>query len=307
MEVFLKSCYVRNENDLSDFEFLVYTGLRMIYREDIENQYVSLNQIIVTLFGGMNISRRIRSELKAALLSLVDLSNGHNSEYALARPVAYIDGKFNEFIMDLSALWFDTKENRFTVITDEEIRKILNMDFNGHIESVFRYYCVLLSTINHTDNINVGNLALKEIRSYIDSVRTEMTQLSYNRLLEKCGVLYIHHNDYLVRDISSVKALPNFYGRYSDKDKVDATAKQKYNSIKRPIDRSSVESNEIRSLKQKMNAMSRGTKYSKQELHSMRLLAERENKRIYDMMANTDDEMMRYSLSKRIINMSVFN
>jgi hypothetical protein len=306
VRVFLKSTYVRNSEKLTDFEFLAYTGLRMIYREDIPTQYVSLNQIIAMLFGRVNISHRLRVGIKKAVWSLMALQNSSKSEKAQIKPIAYIDGKFTEFIMDLSLLHFDTEQSHFVMLKEEELRSILNMEFNGHIESVFRYYCVLLSTFNHTENINVGGLPLKSIRCYIDSVKSTRTQLCYNRLLEKYKVLYIHHNDYMVHDYDSVKSLPNFYGRYEDKAKVDAVAIQKYNSIINTIDRSSEESNELRSLKQKINAIGKGAIYSEDELNIMHSMAEKENKRIYDIMAHTDDDMLKSKLSKRIINLSIF-
>ena len=303
MKIFLHKSLVQNEYDFSDFDFLVYTGLKLIMgTNDKTIYYVSLNQIVVELFGSLSISRRLRVGIKNSLMNLTGYDDN-----SLVKITGKLDDINNEFILDLSKLYVDTKKTTFITVSDEDIRKVLKINFNGFKETVFRYYCVILSTINNTDNICVGNMTLKYIRGLIDNVSTEATQLKYNKLLENAKVLYIHHNEYLVHDGNGVKALPNFYGKYEDKDKVDEIARKKLNSIKNPIEFSPLGSNEIRSLKQKINALGKGTKYSDQEMNAMKSLAEQENKRLLDMMISTDDEMLKYSLSKRLINMSIFD
>lgn len=303
MKIFLHKSLIQNEYDFSDFDFLVYTGLKLIMgTNDKTIYYVSLNQIVVELFGSLSISRRLRVGIKNSLMNLIGYDDN-----SLVKITGKLDDINNEFILDLSKLYVDTKKTTFITISDEDIRKVLKINFNGFKETVFRYYCVILSTINNTDNICVGNMTLKYIRDLIDNVSTEATQLKYNKLLEDAKVLYIHHNEYLVHDGNGVKALPNFYGKYEDKDKVDEIARKKLNSIKNPIEFSPLGSNEIRSLKQKINALGKGTKYSDQEIRAMKSLAEQENKRLLDMMTSTDDDMLKFNLSKKLINMNVFD
>ena len=307
MQIHLCKKYLLDKSGFSDFDFLVYTGLRLImgpdtkkYPNDKQYYYVSLNQIIIELFGSLAVSRRVRTEIKKSLLKLCGYE-----DTKLIKIQGKLDEVNNEFILDLSSIRIG--DSLFVLVTDTDIRKILNMHFNGFKETVFRYYCAILSTVNNYNSIFVGNLPLKYIRDLVDSVNTEATQLKYNKLLEEANVLYIHHNEYLIHEGNSVKALPNFYGRYEDKDKIDTIAKQKYESIKLPIEKSYIDANEIRSARQIINAIKKGKKYSNQKIQDIKRIAEKENKRLLDMMTSTDDEMLKYSLSKRLINMSIFD
>ena len=306
MDIFLHKDMIQNKYqnyNFSDFDFLVYTGLRCIAGSNTKKiYYISLNQIIIELFGSLSISRRLRTEIKKSLLNI----SGYDDD-DLIKIVGKLDEVNNEFIMDLSNLYVDTNKGNFITVDDEDIKKVLSIRFNGYKETLFRYYCVVLSTVNNANKVFTGCLPLKSIRDMIDSINTEATQLKYNKLLENAKVLYIHHNGYLVHEGNGVKALPNFYGKYKDKDSIDAVAKQKYNSIRNPIEFSPLGSNEIRSLKQKINALGKGTKYSDQEIRAMKSLAEQENNRLLDMMTSTDDDILKFNLSKKLINMSVFN
>ena len=303
MKIFLHKTLVENGYDFSDLDFLVYTGLKLIMgTNDKTIYYVSLNQIIVELFGSLAISRRLRVGIKKSLIGLI----GYDDD-SLIKIIGKLDDVNNEFILDLSKLYVDSKKIKFITVSDTDIRSVLGINFNGFKETVLRYYCVVLSTINNTDNICVGNMTLKYIRDLIDNVNTEATQLKYNKLLENAKVLYIHHNEYLVHNGNSVKALPNFYGRYVDKDKIDAIAKQKYNSIDCPIDRSHIDTNEIRSARQIINAIKKGKKYPETKILATKKIVEKENQRLLNMMTSTDDDMLKYNLSKRLINMSIFD
>lgn len=231
MQVFLHSGAVRNDKNpqISDTEFLIYTGLRLIIGASKKEVYcISLNQIIAELFGTLSISRRLKTDLRKAFISITD-------DRGLVKVVKELDNNQEYYLLKLDRLFVNTDHSNFVIITDDEIRKILNIKFNGHIETVFRYYCVIISTLNNYDHSDVGSMALYIIRDLIDSVNTEMTQLKYNKLLEENRLLYIHHNNFLVHKGKSIEAIPNFYGRYEDKDKVDEVATKKYAAIKNPV------------------------------------------------------------------------
>lgn len=307
MQIHLSKKYLLDNDKFSDFDFLVYTGLKLIMGPDSKNYpndkqfyYVSLNQLIIELFGSLAVSRRIRTEIKKSLLNLCKYD-----ESGFIKIQGKLDEVNNEFILDLSNIRI--RDNLFVLITDTDIHKILNIRFNGFKETIFRYYCAILSTVNNYNNTFVGNMPLRYIRDLVNTINTEATQLKYNKLLEEAKVLYIHHNGYLVHNGNSVKALPNFYGRYEDKDKIDAIAKQKYNSIDFPIDRSHIDTNEIRSARQIINAIKKGKKYPETKILATKKIVEKENQRLLNMMTSTDDDMLKYNLSKRLINMSIFD
>ena len=183
MDIFLHKDMIQNKYanySFSDFDFLVYTGLRCIAGSNTKKiYYISLNQIIIELFGSLSISRRLRTEIKKSLLNI----SGYDDD-DLIKIVGKLDEVNNEFIMDLSNLYVDTNKGNFITVDDEDIKKVLSIRFNGYKETLFRYYCVVLSTVNNANKVFTGCLPLKSIRDMIDSINTEATQLKYNKLLE---------------------------------------------------------------------------------------------------------------------------
>ena len=306
MDIFLQNSYIRNDSWMTDFDFLTYTGLRIIYKKNDSDYYISLNQIIIALFGKLNVSQRIRSGIKQSLHRFMGIENGEMSEKSFIKPIAFLDKYLTEFHVDLSGLWFDSKKSIFIKVTKDEIRKILNIKYTGSVETVFRYYCVILSTINNTDNTGVGSYSLKKLRSYIDSVKAESTQLNYNKILENCGVLYIHHNDYLYYDKSSLKAMPNCYGKYENKANIDHNADLLYQSVRHTI-KLDYDVNKERSLRQKYNTIiSKNKLYSDTELLELKSAAEKINKKFIDIIKNTDDEIIKSTYINKLYNPNVF-
>ena len=282
MDVYLHQTAVRTNNPgskMTDIEFLIYTGLRIIICNSQKSIYcISLNQIIGELFGTFSISRRLKTKMKEAFENLMN---------SLFDVIEELDSNHEYYLVNLSNLIITS--NKYVIVDIEDIHKILNLEFTGKIETLFRYYCNIIATVNNYDGIFVGNQSLKIIRDNIDSITNERTQIRYNEILEENHILYIHHNKYFVKEDDKMISTPNFYGKYANKEKIDQMALLNFKATKHPILKST-DTNDIRSLKQKCYAIDRGVKYSEEVLLDLKTQSIKYNQKIDDVILNIQKE-----------------
>lgn len=135
-------------------------------------------------------------------------------------------------LADVSSLSFSTnkKDERFSYYLEvyrEEILKIINggMKFKT---KVLRYFLCVISTINHSNSFgdminqcnNVGNTTIQSLAEM--SQMSQEAVMSYNKWLEKTGLLFIQRSHNRLTNTSGViiKQFVNVYGRPVDQSTI---------------------------------------------------------------------------------------
>lgn len=136
-----------------------------------------------------------------------------------------------EFILDMKKIYIDTNENDtyYTVIYDNEVHSILNLNTKADKLKILRYYVICLRSICRTQGIyqdcyiektNFVGFMTQEYLSSQTGIHINNI-LSYNKILMENHILYVHkHNEMMRNELGEFRSFPNHYGRYSDKDDI---------------------------------------------------------------------------------------
>jgi hypothetical protein len=182
------------------------------------------------------------------------------------------------YILDCSKLWIDTDNEKFTIITFQEVEKVFTIE-NVNNFTLLRYFVYLmgslsgkidvwLDAIKHKTRV-VGMLTIDQLADL--SGTSVRAIVDYNKVLEEYGLLYVRRqNDFVLDKANSIKQLPNIYGRPCDKSYIDAFAKnqKKYNKSYRYIEKNIATVNNNRRLAQMYQQLlkGKGEKYTKDEI-----------------------------------------
>ncbi len=220
-KLFLNNAVIRDTN-LSDYEVAVYVALRSLYDSQKELQYVTYNSVVFELYKNLQISRRYLNHLKAALDSLV--------ERGLIKKVDSISN--TEFIIDMSNLHFEQNTGKgifYTVITLEEVHRIMNIDTKKDNFAILRYFIILISSIchdkgtyDHSDCYGahtdfVGFMTLDTLADWCGTTKARI--IEYNSILETEKMIYTYRHSQNKKDkkTGQIMSFSNHYGRYEDK------------------------------------------------------------------------------------------
>ncbi len=260
--IVLKNKILQDYN-LSNNAICAYTALINIYNTGSDNYYVNYNLLAYQLFGNKNFNRRDLDNIKDGLNQLIDKSI-----------VSDVDklGK-SEFIINLSDLYIDNKEEYRLYVEGKDIETIFNLA-NVNKFALLRYYLALLSTISITESINIDGKNIKNFVGFMtQDYLSRLTNMSrriienYNSILEENKLLYIYRHDKKVLfDNGDIRTLGNQYGKYCNMEYIKIYALQeedKYYSLVRDNDANKiVKDNQTgRSLSAKYNAMLKGKEY----------------------------------------------
>lgn len=222
----MKKLFLNNEviKDLSlnDYEIAVYAALRSIYDSQKELQYITYNSVAFELYGNLQISRRYMDHIKSALNSLV--KNG------LIKKIDSIST--TEFIVDMSGLHFEQNSEKgifYTVITLEEVHRIMNIDTPKDNFAILRYFAVLISSIchdkgtyDHSDCYGahtdfVGFMTQDTLAEWCGTTKARI--IEYNSILEAEKMIYTYRHSQNKKDkkTGQIMSFSNHYGRYEDK------------------------------------------------------------------------------------------
>lgn len=220
-KLFLNNAVIRDTN-LSDYEVAVYVALRSLYDSQKELQYVTYNSVVFELYKNLQISRRYLNHIKSALDSLV--------EKGLIKKIDSFSA--TEFIIDMSGLHFEQNTNKgifYTVITLEEVHRIMNIDTKKDNFAILRYFIVLISSIchdkgtydhsvgcsEHTDF--VGFMTLDTLAEWCGTTKARI--IEYNSILETEKIIYTyrHKQNKKDKETGQIMSFSNHYGRYEDK------------------------------------------------------------------------------------------
>lgn len=220
-KLFLNNAVIRDIN-LNDYEIAVYVALRSIYDSQKELQYITYNSVAFELYGNLQISRRCMNHIKSALNSLV--KNGL---------IKKIDSfSTTEFIIDMSGLHFEQNTNKgifYTVITLEEVHRIMNLDTKKDNFAILRYFIILISSICHDKGTYDHSVGCSEHTDFvgfmtIDTLSdwcgtTKARIIEYNSILETEKIIYIyrHKQNRKDKETGQIMSFSNHYGRYEDK------------------------------------------------------------------------------------------
>ncbi|RKI86956.1 hypothetical protein D7V94_22000 [Parablautia intestinalis] len=220
-KLFLNNAVIRDTN-LSDYEVAVYVALRSLYDSQKELQYVDYNSVVFELYKNLQISRRYLNHIKSSLDSLV--------EKGLIKKVDSISN--TEFIIDMSNLHFEQNAGKgifYTVITLEEVHRIMNIDTKKDNFAILRYFIILISSIcydkgtyDHSDCYGahtdfVGFMTLDTLADWCGTTKARI--IEYNSILETEKMIYTYRHSQNKKDkkTGQIMSFSNHYGRYEDK------------------------------------------------------------------------------------------
>ena len=227
MKIFLQNNIITDES-MSNDEVFAYVAIRKAMSQlipiiDSENadkkMYISAEQLCFALTGDI---------IDAYLDMLINGING-----LLKRRLITSDGDSQSqygYIIDVSQIYFNTKEIYFTIVEEWEIKKILTWSKIKYVSkrvSLMRYFIVLISTFNHSKDAlygggKIGHMSIKYIA---DKAKTsDKSAKRYNKDLEEMQLLYVYRtNDKYLID-GHFKQIKNTYSRYADKEICNAFA-----------------------------------------------------------------------------------
>jgi hypothetical protein len=226
MKVIMKKLFLNNavikDINLNDYEVAVYVVLRSLYDPRKRLQYVSYNSVAFELYNNLQISRRCMNHIKSALDSLV--------EKGLIKRINSFSA--TEFIIDMGNLHFEQNTEKgifYTVVTLDEVHRIMNIGTKKDNFAILRYFIILISSIchdkgtydhtvgccEHTDF--VGFMTLDTLADWCGTTKARI--IEYNSILEAEKIIYIyrHKQNKKDKETGQIMSFSNHYGRYKDK------------------------------------------------------------------------------------------
>lgn len=226
MEIYLSNKIIE-DLQYTDTEIATYMALKNLHASIRDTQVVTYNMLAYEIFGSKNYSRSAFENIKYAFNSLAD-----RGMFTIVEELSK-----TEFVVDLSKLYFNFLEDGtyYTVIRDDEIHKIMNLDNRMDKFKLLRYFVTCLRTICKTQGTYSGDYGTQK-RNYVGfmaqeylcreigvNYKTNFKLIEqYNDVLEENKLLYIYRHTELKRDnvTGQFKSFSNHYGRYEDKDDI---------------------------------------------------------------------------------------
>lgn len=221
-KLFLNNTVIKDLS-LDNYDIAVYVALRSLYDTLVSSQVITFNMIAHTLYGNRNYTKYTVNHLKCAFDNLVS-----------ANLIKKIDSfSTTEFIVDMSGLHFEQDAEKgifYTVITLDEVHRIMNIATKKDNFAILRYFIVLISSIchdkgtydhtvgccEHTDF--VGFMTLDTLTNWC--VTTKARIIEYNSILEAEKMIYTyrHNKNKKDKETGQIMSFSNHYGRYEDKE-----------------------------------------------------------------------------------------
>lgn len=273
---------------LSHYAIAAYCVLKnLYYHNPLFSECISLQQLIYHFTGTIpNRRNRIFSYIEQGIEEL------HFANYI---QITGIQQK--HYLLNCENMWFNTESEYFSVVSFEEVRKIFQIKgVNNYC--LLRYFILLMGTLvakitvtlpngNFKSGI-ISNLPISYFAKQMN-VSTK-TIMDYNKFLEEAKLIYIHRqNDFVLDENNTLKTLSNIYGRYEDKEYIDAFAynQRQYNKSYRHTDENYNNANQKRRLAQMYQHICKGkyNDYSEDEIiavYNYVLLENKKYEELYD-------------------------
>lgn len=185
-KLFLRNSVVKDLN-LDNYDIAVYVALRSLYDTQMDSQVISFNMIAYTLYGNRNYTKYTVNHLKAAFEKLES-----------AGFIKKIDSfSTTEFIIDMNGLHFEQNTEKgvfYTVITLEEVHRIMNIETKKDNFAILRYFIILISSICHDKGTYDHFVGCKEHTDFVGFMpldiladwcgTTKARIIEYNSILE---------------------------------------------------------------------------------------------------------------------------
>lgn len=244
MKVFLRNEVI--ESRISNDAFSLYVCMSIL--SNIESDHVTFNskQLEYELYG--NLITMPERKRRVITKNINELIKSKSIELILHDKGTYFIK--NTFIMD---------DDNFTIITDDEIRKIMGIDKIDNI-LLLRYFTFLVSTINL--NRKYGWWTIDAISNKLGIHKNSI--INYNSILEKVKLIYVYRQGVAIKTESGgYTQVNNTYGRYCDKENIIASSDDYINGIKintgQYRDENAIINNRHRSISAKYNSFLKGT------------------------------------------------
>lgn len=208
-------------NDLSDEAFLVYLGLRQLFKQGVSQYYVSVG-LLSYILSGVNVSTR--SITSYIMQGLEDLDkNKEICKTSFEKIRKHNNSRKYESVYNLKKLHFNAKEDKvyYTVIDSDTIVQLVNDPSKSKLQ-LLRFYCYLMTTIMKTkEKKGVGFTSYQDMANKFKITR--QTVSTYMNKLEEFGIIYIYRsNDTIVYSDGKIREISNVYGDRKDKKKIIA-------------------------------------------------------------------------------------
>lgn len=220
-KLFLNNAVIKDLH-LDNYDIAVYVALRSLYDTQMDSQVISFNMIAYTLYGNRSYTRYTISHLKSAFENL-----------ELTGLIKRIDSfSTSEFIIDMSSLHFEQNTGKgifYTVITLEEVHRIMNIATKKDNFAILRYFVILISSICHDKGTYdhssgydahtdfVGFMTLDTLANWCGTTKARI--IEYNSILETEKIIYTYRHNQNKKDkkTGQIMSFSNHYGRYEDK------------------------------------------------------------------------------------------
>lgn len=273
MRIFMIKNNIILDKEIDDNMFICYFVMNNLFNGN-DYIYVNLDILCYEIYGKMDVDKRKRSIILNAINKL--------SEKKIINIISS-NGKTSNCTYVISTNELSVKDciGGFTKITKEEFDKCKD-NF-----SMFRYFCVMMSTVNNDDKHKMYK-AWFNMSSLLDKCTiSNKTQYRYNEELEKRELIHIYRSKLVTKTEFGYKQLADVYGRYEDKDRIDKLGFSNDEMYGYGEKQKNLEANKRRSIKSYYNSFTNGT-YKKD---------------VYELMASCE-EYNKYSSDK--LDMSVF-
>lgn len=220
-KLFLNNAVIKDLH-LDNYDIAVYVALRSLYDTQMDSQVISFNMIAYTLYGNRSYTRYTISHLKSAFENL-----------ELTGLIKRIDSfSTSEFIIDMSSLHFEQNTGKgifYTVITLEEVQRIMNIATKKDNFAILRYFVILISSICHDKGTYdhssgydahtdfVGFMTLDTLSEWCGTTKARI--IEYNSILETEKIIYTyrHKQNKKDKETGQIMSFSNHYSRYEDK------------------------------------------------------------------------------------------
>lgn len=317
MDIYLSNAIV-TDLQYTDADVATYAALKSLHINSRETQVVTYNMLAYELFGNKNCTRTMLDAIKVSFNKIV--------EYGLISVTEELSK--TEFVVDMSKLYFNFKEDGtyYTVVKDNEIHTIMNLDNRMDKFKLLRYFIAVMSTVNKKYGVYYeqeykNNFVTEMSQEYLCSLmginyksNFKLIQ-QYNDVLEEEKIMYIYRHDEMKRDkvTGQIKSFTNCYGRYEDKNWIIAFAvsQEKYHGVNEEIVQSD-KANNKRRLAAKYNNLcfdfGRYTKqYTDKELIEIYNYVHHENDLIEKEIADSTGVNYIEGLEKKLRDEDIFD
>ena len=213
--IFLKNEILENK-EMSDYDIAIYVSLRNLYAGYDEEVLIDVDTILYDLYGDdfTNVGRKAKENFRKAIEHL-----GKLGIIEIIRDL--LRGRY---IINMNNLYFEANaQNPFTTVRKGEVRKIFTLQTEENVDNLklLRYFTMLMRTVNGKDS--VGYKSLDHLAKLTNISKKSV--ITYNKILEDNEIIYIYHHDMIYSTGNdTISSLPNHYGRYADKNKIEAYA-----------------------------------------------------------------------------------